>query len=290
MPGLTAEKAVAVAGGFTDRANKRIVRLSRTVNGKLYETTVAGDRADPPRRYGLRAREPVLSACAGNLKITDKIDYLGAARHLIPRGDLRRIEAMAITETTGPFGSKMGRKRPRSCHSQPAARRSTSPPRRSPRRSSTGSSRPAFLSGLARLADFVGLALVSVVIFSTYVDTRDAGEFGYVLASLLLPAATVILIGSVNGYAVGDYRRTIIKISRGAAIWGRVFGCFTLVLFFLKMGEDFSRVWLAAGSSAGLWSCPCSASWSAESWRNGARPASSSAAPFWSAAARRRSS
>ena len=29
---------VAVAGGFTDRANRRIVRVSRTVGGKLYES------------------------------------------------------------------------------------------------------------------------------------------------------------------------------------------------------------------------------------------------------------
>ena len=30
VPGITAETAVAVAGGFTDRANKRVVRVSRT--------------------------------------------------------------------------------------------------------------------------------------------------------------------------------------------------------------------------------------------------------------------
>jgi polysaccharide biosynthesis/export protein len=40
VPGITAETAVAVAGGFTDRANKRTVRLSRTVNGKLYESRI----------------------------------------------------------------------------------------------------------------------------------------------------------------------------------------------------------------------------------------------------------
>ncbi len=41
VPGITAEMAVAVAGGFTDRANKRVVRLSRTVNGKLYESRIS---------------------------------------------------------------------------------------------------------------------------------------------------------------------------------------------------------------------------------------------------------
>lgn len=38
VPGITAETAVAVAGGFTDRANKRVVRVSRTSHGKLYES------------------------------------------------------------------------------------------------------------------------------------------------------------------------------------------------------------------------------------------------------------
>ncbi len=41
VPGLTAEMAIAVAGGFTDRANKRVVRVSRTVDGKLYESRMA---------------------------------------------------------------------------------------------------------------------------------------------------------------------------------------------------------------------------------------------------------
>jgi polysaccharide export outer membrane protein len=40
VPGLTAENAVAIAGGFTDRANKRVVRVSRTTGGKLYESRV----------------------------------------------------------------------------------------------------------------------------------------------------------------------------------------------------------------------------------------------------------
>lgn len=41
VPGMTAETAVAVAGGFTDRANMRTVRISRTIGGKLYEGRIA---------------------------------------------------------------------------------------------------------------------------------------------------------------------------------------------------------------------------------------------------------
>jgi polysaccharide export outer membrane protein len=40
VPGITAETAIAVAGGFTERANKRVVRVSRTVSGKLYESLI----------------------------------------------------------------------------------------------------------------------------------------------------------------------------------------------------------------------------------------------------------
>ena len=41
VPGMTAETAIAVAGGFTDRANERVVRVSRTIHGKLIEGRIA---------------------------------------------------------------------------------------------------------------------------------------------------------------------------------------------------------------------------------------------------------
>lgn len=110
---------------------------------------------------------------------------------------------------------------------------------------------PGILAGLTRLADFIGLALIGFVISSIYVDADDAHR-GYALVSLLLPAATVVLIGAANGYAISDYGQALSKISRGAGVWAAVFGCFTLVLFFLKMGEEFSRVWLATWFFGGI--------------------------------------
>jgi polysaccharide export outer membrane protein len=41
VPGMTAETAIAVAGGFSDRANMRVVRVSRTIAGKLHEGRIA---------------------------------------------------------------------------------------------------------------------------------------------------------------------------------------------------------------------------------------------------------
>jgi Undecaprenyl-phosphate glucose phosphotransferase len=110
---------------------------------------------------------------------------------------------------------------------------------------------PAILAGLTRLADFVGLALTSIAIFTNYVIEGDS-DFGYFLVSILLPATTVILIGGLKGYALGDYRRSIGRLSHAIGAWVAVFGCFTLVLFFLKSSEDFSRVWLASWFVGGV--------------------------------------
>lgn len=41
VPGMTAETAIAVAGGFSDRANTRIVRISRSIDGELHEGRIA---------------------------------------------------------------------------------------------------------------------------------------------------------------------------------------------------------------------------------------------------------
>lgn len=41
VPGMTAETAIAAAGGFTERANMRVVRISRSLDGRLFEGRIA---------------------------------------------------------------------------------------------------------------------------------------------------------------------------------------------------------------------------------------------------------
>lgn len=109
------------------------------------------------------------------------------------------------------------------------------------------------LSAFARLADFLGLFAVGLVIFGWYVVPRDGlDQLQYSVALVLVPLAAVALIGSFNGYTLPGYRPTMTQIGRIAGLWAAVFGCFTLALFFLKAGEEFSRVWLGAWFSAGF--------------------------------------
>ena len=48
VPGMTAETAIAVAGGYTARANMRVVRVSRTIEGELHEGRLAVTEAIRP--------------------------------------------------------------------------------------------------------------------------------------------------------------------------------------------------------------------------------------------------
>jgi polysaccharide export outer membrane protein len=41
VPGMSAETAIAVAGGFTPRANMRLVRISRTLGDQLFEGKIS---------------------------------------------------------------------------------------------------------------------------------------------------------------------------------------------------------------------------------------------------------
>ncbi len=75
VPGITAETAVAVAGGFSDRANKRMVRLSRTLNGKLYKSRIPVIEPNSAGRHDLCLREPFLTASGSNPKIRRKLIF-----------------------------------------------------------------------------------------------------------------------------------------------------------------------------------------------------------------------
>jgi Undecaprenyl-phosphate glucose phosphotransferase len=108
------------------------------------------------------------------------------------------------------------------------------------------------LAAIGRIGDLALLALISLAIFHLYVAPEEGSAPRYGVASTVLPIATVLLVASFRGYTIAAYRRVLPEIARAAGLWTGVFGSFTLVLFFLKMGEDFSRVWLASWYLLGL--------------------------------------
>ncbi|MCF1502811.1 undecaprenyl-phosphate glucose phosphotransferase [Afifella sp. H1R] len=104
-----------------------------------------------------------------------------------------------------------------------------------------------FLAALLRLADFTALVGLGTLIYHFWVASSE-GELPprYLLPLILLPVFTISLIGTFKGYTLPAYRHPLKHIGRAAGLWAVVFACFTLVAFFLKIGDDFSRLWLGA--------------------------------------------
>ncbi|SEP98517.1 Undecaprenyl-phosphate glucose phosphotransferase [Faunimonas pinastri] len=111
---------------------------------------------------------------------------------------------------------------------------------------------PSLLALLVRLTDFLALTLCGAIVCAVYVASSDGFDAAYIAAFLILPLITVGLIGLFGGYTFAAYRRSIPEIGRGGGLWAAVLGCFTLVIFFLKAGHEFSRVWAATWFLAGF--------------------------------------
>ena len=60
VSGMTVETAVAIAGGYTERASERTFRITRRVNGFVEQIVAPSDFAAEARRYRLRLREVLL--------------------------------------------------------------------------------------------------------------------------------------------------------------------------------------------------------------------------------------
>ncbi|MBZ8132510.1 undecaprenyl-phosphate glucose phosphotransferase [Afifella sp. IM 167] len=104
----------------------------------------------------------------------------------------------------------------------------------------------AFLAAFLRFIDFSTLFAIGALIHVFYV-VPNVGNYAlhYYLPLVVLPALTVSLIGTFKGYNLDAYRRPLGYVGKAAGLWAAVFGVFSLVLFFFRAGEDFSRLWLA---------------------------------------------
>ncbi|MHA1189330.1 MAG: undecaprenyl-phosphate glucose phosphotransferase [Alphaproteobacteria bacterium] len=109
------------------------------------------------------------------------------------------------------------------------------------------------VAAFARLADFLTIAAIG---FAGYLVKGDHGEPHTMLLYLtpvsLIPLLFVLVLGSCGGYDIYALRKALPRISRAAAIWIAVFGSFALTVFFLKLGSEYSRIWLASWFVVGL--------------------------------------
>lgn len=110
---------------------------------------------------------------------------------------------------------------------------------------------PGLFAGFARLADGVLLMLFGLLIFASYVGA-NAPVWLYALPVAIIPLAQVAISGSLGAYDLNSARHWMRHTGRAFALWIAIFGSFTLLIFFLKISAEYSRVWLASWFLSGL--------------------------------------
>jgi Undecaprenyl-phosphate glucose phosphotransferase len=114
---------------------------------------------------------------------------------------------------------------------------------------------PTIVSGSLRALEFIVIAMTGLAIAASYVPGRDAfGTQAYLFAIAGTSLATVFLTEALGLYALTAIRSPLKFLPRMALAWGGGLAALATSVFLLKVGPDFSRVWLV------LW-FGCAAIW-----------------------------
>jgi Undecaprenyl-phosphate glucose phosphotransferase len=112
---------------------------------------------------------------------------------------------------------------------------------------------PSMLIGTARIAEFLIVAGLGFAIYLAYVERESANaHFIYLCAVLIAAAANTALLQAARLYNIPAFKAFISSGARIAVIWSLVIAGMMSLAFFVKVGADFSRFWIASWYAATL--------------------------------------
>ena len=111
---------------------------------------------------------------------------------------------------------------------------------------------PIVFAGLVRVLEFVLIVCTGLFMQAVLVVPRDGFNVVYVPAILAVAGAAILGFQTMGCYAPGAFRALFRNGARLIAVWVGVFGVFALALFMLRLGEEFSRAWLAGWFCTGI--------------------------------------
>ena len=111
---------------------------------------------------------------------------------------------------------------------------------------------PVMFEGLMRAFDLLAAALVGVAIFVAYVLPANVPHQPYYFMLPLVSLATVAVFQALHLYHLGAMRSLVPQSIRIVGGWTGIFLVTLAAMFFLKMGEEVSRVWLGGWYVLGL--------------------------------------
>jgi Undecaprenyl-phosphate glucose phosphotransferase len=111
---------------------------------------------------------------------------------------------------------------------------------------------PAILTGVARFIEFGLVILAGLFVHQLYLSATVPLDSSYLLATIGTAILTTMVFQSIGVYSVAAFRSFFIFGLRLVAGWSLVFLFLLAAVFFAKVSEDFSRVWLAGWFLVGL--------------------------------------
>jgi Undecaprenyl-phosphate glucose phosphotransferase len=157
--------------------------------------------------------------------------------------DIRDIMKVQASATTASYGSGPGQLNRRALH--PLAERLAALPIK-PTLS------PIIVEGAVRLSDLLVVLLTGIGIYAYYVAEvmESTGHYLYTIPAMAFGA--LVVFQSFHLYQVGVMRSLIVQALRICVAWTLLFMIALAAFFFLKLGDQVSRVWLAAFFSMGF--------------------------------------
>ncbi len=105
---------------------------------------------------------------------------------------------------------------------------------------------PTIVRGSARIAEFALLSVFGFAIAFLYVPTPDLwASSQYLIALTATALLTVVFFEALGLYTVSALSSIVQPMSRLLLGWTMATGLLVAAVFFLKIGAEFSRVWLA---------------------------------------------
>ena len=111
---------------------------------------------------------------------------------------------------------------------------------------------PVMVSGTMRIIEFMILVLAGFTVFLIYVGPSANALFHYSLSIVTTATLSVLLLEFTDSYQLAVIRDPFGKFGRLILIVSGAFALMSLAGFFLKMSEDFSRVWFGTWFIASL--------------------------------------
>ncbi|WP_083239511.1 undecaprenyl-phosphate glucose phosphotransferase [Methyloceanibacter superfactus] len=112
---------------------------------------------------------------------------------------------------------------------------------------------PIVVTGAVRMIEFLIVTVLGFAIYLGYVEQKDESlHLVYLVAVVIAATANMAIVQALNLYQMQAFSGFVRGFTRTAFAWTMVMAGMMALAFFVKVGADFSRVWIAGWYVSGL--------------------------------------